>query len=145
LLALFHSCRKFIHDFAAGRISLAPGFSQVIRDLTFIKTVLTVSSGDAEPIGALALISLTPFHDVRGFVNESGAYLFLCAPALGWKIHGCPLTTKPLKRFTGLWSLPVTGLKPGANETGLPMGRPHSCKVTTRSTLAYQASCFLSY
>ena len=75
-LALFHSCRKFIHDFAVGRISLAPGFSQVIRDLTFITTVLTVLGADAEPIGALALISLTPFHDLRGFVNESRVYLF---------------------------------------------------------------------
>jgi hypothetical protein len=76
VLALFHSCRRFIHDFAADRVSLAPGFSQVIRDLTFIATVLTVLGADAEPIGALALIALTPFHDIGGFVNESRVYLF---------------------------------------------------------------------
>jgi hypothetical protein len=41
-LALFHFRRKYIQDLAADLISLAPGFSQVILDPSFIRTVSTV-------------------------------------------------------------------------------------------------------
>jgi hypothetical protein len=59
---LFYMRRRFSGCSAAALFTLAPGFSQVILDLTFITTVLTVFSADAQLAGSTHPIAWTPFY-----------------------------------------------------------------------------------